>query len=100
MNIRTSSNNININNNDNNNNSINDAYSKQFGRKPITIDCLYCKKKITTVIHKEINWGLFCFYLWTLGLSNRQNNTENNSLLIRHQCPACGQLLCDKKYRC
>ena len=98
INIRTSSNNIN--NNDNNNNSINDTYLKQFGRKPITIECRFCKKKIKTIIHKEYNWGLFCFNFWTFGLSHRQNNKENNSLLIRHQCPYCGNLLCEKKYRC
>ena len=92
-----SNNSYDINNNGNNNK---DAYSKQFGKKPITVECLYCHEKITSKVHKEFHWGSFCFNFWTLCLPNLLCKTKEGPLYIRHFCPLCGQVLSEDYYLC
>ena len=69
----------------------------QFGTKPISITCQFCKIPITTNVARSFNFCscLLCFYtsllFWICFQACR--GKEINCLNAKHTCPNCGQIL-------
>ena len=69
----------------------------QFGTKPVSINCQFCKAPVTTLVNKSFNICscLLCwftsFLLWACCQIVRKK--ELNCCDAKHTCPNCGQIL-------
>ena len=69
----------------------------QFGTKPVSITCQFCKAPVTTVVEKSCNccscllcW-FTCLVFWICVQCCR--NKEITCCDAKHTCPNCGQTL-------
>ena len=69
----------------------------QFGTKPVSINCQFCKSPVTTVVKKSCNicsfllcWCTGCIF-WICVQAFR--GKELNCCDAQHTCPNCGQIL-------
>ena len=70
---------------------------QNFGTKPISLTCQFCKNPVTTTVQKKCSCGACCL-CWFTGLFiwiciQCCRNKEINCYDATHLCPSCGQQL-------